>query len=552
LSNTDKMPMSFRIAITILCSAALILHALLLSSCAAPDPQTRSHDVRPGAKVDPPQSRQEPRPVRPADANGVVAPEGPLKIGIQEAILLAMENNQSLIVERMNPQIQQTFEQEELAVFDPLLSPGVSNRRTVADRLSRAGSGIESSTVDAITGSIPLAKLFPTGTALDLDASSSYTDSSLYSDTFTANRLGLTVTQALLRGLDVRANLARVNEARLDTLISQYELRGFMEILLDQVESKFWDYALAERQIEIYTNSLNLAEKQMTETEERIKLGDLAETELAAAQAEVALRRENLINVRSSLAKERLDLLRLLNPSQGIDWNRDVVLQYDTTLPDVKLDDVEQHVQVALRMRPDLNQARLQIQRGDLEVIRTKNGLLPKMDMFITFGKTGYANTFSDALNEMDGKSYDAAWGLVLQGAPLNRSERAQYTRALTSRQQLREAHENLSQLVQVDVRSAYIEVTRTQQQISATTATRNFQEEKLRAETEKFRVGKSTSLLVGQAQRDFVASQIAEIQAVANYLKALVALYRLEGSLLQRRGLAAPGAEPVTLDTQP
>lgn len=551
MSNTDKMPMSFRIAVTILCSAALILHALLLSSCAAPDPQTHRDDVRPGAKADLLEDRQESRPNKAADANAVAVPQGPLKIGIQEAILLAMENNQSLIVERMNPQIQQTFEQEELAVFDPLLSPEVSNRRTVADRLSRAGPGIESSTVDTITGSIPLAKLFPTGTALDLEASSSYTDSSLYSDTFTANRLGLTVTQALLRGLDVRANLARVNEARLDTLISQYELRGFMEILLEQVESKFWDYALAERQIEIYTNSLNLAEKQMTETEERIKIGDLAETELAAAQAEVALRRENLINVRSSLAKERLDLLRLLNPSQGIDWNRDVVLQYDTSPPDVELDDVEQHVQVALRMRPDLNQARLQIQRGDLEVIRTKNGLLPKMDMFITFGKTGYANTFSQALDEMDGKSYDVAWGLVFQGAPLNRSERAQYTRAVAGRQQLREALENISGFVQVDVRSAYIEVTRAREQISATAATRNFQEEKLRAETEKFRVGKSTSLLVGQAQRDFVASQIAEIQAVANYLKALVALYRLEGSLLHRRGLSAPGGEPVALDSQ-
>jgi outer membrane protein TolC len=104
---------------------------------------------------------------------------------------------------------------------------------------------------------------------------------------------------------------------------------------------------------------------------------------------------------------------------------------------------------------------------------------------------------------------------------------------------------------VQVDVRSAYIEVTRAREQISATAATRNFQEEKLRAETEKFRVGKSTSLLVGQAQRDFVASQIAEIQAVANYLKALVALYRLEGSLLHRRGLSAPGGEPVALDSQ-
>jgi outer membrane protein TolC len=449
----------------------------------------------------------------------------------------------------MNPEIQQTFEQEELAIFDPIISPEVSSRRTIGDRLSRAGFSTESQIVDTITGSISLDKLFPAGTALNLEASTSYTDSSLYSDTFTANRIGFSVTQALLRGLDVCANMARVNQARLDTLISEYELRGFTEIVLEQVESKFWDYALAQRQIDIYTDSLNLAEKQMVEAEERIKIGDLAETELAAAQAEVALRRENLINARSTLAKERLDLLKLLNPSGGIDWDREVILQYDTSPPDVRLDDVEQHVQLALRMRPDINQTRLQIKRGDLEVVRTKNGLLPRLDTFISFGKSGYADTFDRALNNIDGDSYDVTWGLAFEDPILNRGARARYTRAVAGKQQLHKALENMTQLVQVDVRSAYIEVTRAQEQISATTATRKFQEEKLRAETEKFRVGKSTSLLVGQAQRDFVASQIAEIQAVANYLKSLVALYRLEGSLLQRRGLAAPGVEPVTIN---
>lgn len=117
--------------------------------------------------------------------------------------------------------------------------------------------------------------------------------------------------------------------------------------------------------------------------------------------------------------------------------------------------------------------------------------------------------------------------------------------------QQLLEALKNLTQLVQVDVRSAYIEVTRAREQIAATAATRNFQEEKLCTEIEKFRVGKSTSLLVAQAQRDLLASQIAEIQAFANYLKALVALYRLEGSLLQRRGISTLGIEPVKLNSE-
>ena len=539
------MPASLKKPVVIFCCV------LLLCSCASQYQENYSNNVEPSPKITTPEQPPESPTGEPADANNAVAAKGPLKIGINEAILLAMENNQSLIVERMNPEIQRTFEQEELAVFDPLISPEVSDKRSVADRLSRAGSSIESQTIDSITGSVSLAKLFPTGTALDLEAGTNYTDSSLYSDTFTANRIGFSITQALLRGTDVRANMARVNQARLDTLISEYELRGFTEIVLEQVESKFWDYALAQRQIEIYTDSLKLAEKQMTEAEERIIIGDLAETELAAAQAEVALGRENLINARSALAKERLGLLRLLNSSGGIDWDRDVTLRYDTTLPDFQLDDVSQHVQVALRMRPDLNQTRLQIKRGDLEVVRTKNGLLPRLDTFISFGKSGYADTFNSALNNMDEGSYDVSWGLAFEGSPMNRSARARYARAVAGKQQLSKALENLSQLVQVDVRSAYIEVTRTQEQISATAATRNFQEEKLRAETEKFRVGKSTSLLVGQAQRDFVASQIAEIQAVANYLKSLVALYRLEGSLLQRRGLAAPGAEPVTLNEQ-
>jgi len=476
------------------------------------------------------------------------AEPAPLTVSIERALLLAMENNKSLVVQKMTPEIRRTFEDEERAVFDPVLSGQASQRRSVADRLSRAGTGIESSIVDTINGAIALDKLFSTGTAVGLDATSSYTDSSLYSDTFVSNRLGVSVNQALLQGRSVRANMARVHQAGLDTQISEYELRGFTELLVQSVEGAFWDYALAKRQIEIYTNSLSLAEQQMEEAQARITIGTLAETELAAAQAEVALRRENLINARSNVAMRRLNLLRLLNPSETIDWDADIVLEYQTSLPDTPLDPVEQHVQVALKMRPDLNQARLLIRRGELEIVRTRDGLLPVLDAFITYGKTGYARTFSEATDEIDERSYDVEAGLLFAYPVKNRAARARHTRAVVTKQQSIKALENLEQLAQVDVRSAYIEVSRAHEQITATAATRTFQEEKLRVETEKFRVGKSTSLLVAQAQRDLVASQIAEIQTITNYFKALIALYRLEGSLLHRRGIAAPGVESVEL----
>jgi outer membrane protein TolC len=472
-----------------------------------------------------------------------------LTIDIERAIMMAMENNRSLIVQKMSPEISRTVEQEHRAVFDPVLSGQASQRRSVADRLSRAGSGIESSITDTAAGIISLDKLFPTGTAVGLDATTNYTDSSLYSDTFVSNRIGVSVTQSLLRGRDVRVNTARIHQASIDTQISEYELRGFTELLAQSVEAGYWDYALARRQIEIYTNSLSLAQQQMDETQERIKLGALAETELAAAKAEVALRRENLINARATVTTRRLMLLRLLNPSETINWDTDIVLQYRTALPDVPLEPVEDHVQVAMKMRPDLNQARLQIRRGELQVVQTRNGLLPRLDAFITYGKTGYARTFSDATNELDGPSYDVESGLIIELPAGNRAARARQSRAVIGKQQSIKALENLSQLAQVEVRIAFAEVGRAREQITATAATRESQEEKLRVETEKFRVGKSTSLLVAQAQRDLVASQIGEIQAITNYFKALVSLYRLEGSLLSRRGIEAPGAEPAAIE---
>ena len=221
------------------------------------------------------------------------------------------------------------------------------------------------------------------------------------------------------------------------------------------------------------------------------------------------------------------------------------MLLNEPTVLELTLDDVERHVEVAMKMRPDLNQARLGVQRGDLETVRTKNGLLPRMDLFINLGRTGYADSFGRSFRDITEDSYDVFAGIRVEYPFHNRGARARHEEASLRRDQALEGVENLKQLVELDVRSAYIEMNRAKEQISATTATRQLQKEKLPVETEKFRVGRSTNFLVAQAQRDLVSSQISEIQAVVNYLKALVELHRLEGSLLERRGIEAPGREP-------
>lgn len=473
---------------------------------------------------------------------------GPLKITTTEAILLCLENNRALVVERLNPSIKKTFEDTERAVFDPQTNAIISGGRIDGERLARSGSETESFTTDAADGIISLKQFFPTGTTVSLEGSTRMDDSSLYRDAFYWTRLGMSVDQAILRGYGTDVNLVRLRQARLDTRMTEYELRGFTQSLVAQVEQTYWDYALARRQVEIFKESLKVARQQLNETNELIAVGRLAKSELPAVQAEVAAQEQGLINAQADKESFRLKLLRFLNPPGPGLWRREVDLIYQSALPEIKLDEVESYVDASMLMRPLLNEARLKILRNDLEVVKTKNGLLPLMDLFITLGKSGYANSFGNSVGNMDGDNYDALVGIRFQYPIYNREARSRHQRALLTRDQAEKALGNLSQLVEVDVRTAYIEVKRAKQQIAASSATRMFDEEKLRIETEKLRVGKSTSFLVAQAQRDLLISRIAEVQAVANYIKALINLYQQDGSLLERRGIAAPGREPVEL----
>ena len=192
---------------------------------------------------------------QPAESAAPRVPPGPLKVTVSEAILLCLENNRALVVQRLDPAIQQTFEDQQRAVFDPAVNADVSAGRLEGERLARSGSNTEDFTTDAAEGVISLEQYFPTGTTVALDAGTLMDDSSLYEDSFYTTRLGMTVTQALLRGFGTDVNLARLQQARLDTRMSEYELRGFTEFLVAQVESSYWDYALARRQIEIVEES---------------------------------------------------------------------------------------------------------------------------------------------------------------------------------------------------------------------------------------------------------------------------------------------------------
>lgn len=442
---------------------------------------------------------------------------------VQSAVLMALDNNISFSLNRFEPQIQETSVQVARGKFESDFSAGTSWRNS--------NNGLRDDEFNAFAN---VEKFYPSGTTVNVGLSNLNGSSDLATSLDNSTAIDLTVTRALLRGSGSTVNLAAIKSAQIGLEISNYELEEAAQTLVAQVEKNYWNLRLAEEQLKIYRESLEIANGQFDEAKERVRLGKLAGTELSAAEAEMASRQEDLINARSAVTKNRLRMLRLINmPGEGF-WSKELLLKDEIVLSDNVVDDVNVHVALALRDSPLLNQARLQIEQKTLEVVVTRNGVLPRLDAFIGYSNTSYSNSFYSS----DNRANDLQVGLVFETPMGKRKEKGLSRKAILLEQQVREALLNLLQLTQQDLRIVYVEIERALQQVVATRATRKLREETSDSEKAKFRSGKSTSILVAQAERDLVIAKVAEVEARVEVKKALVDLYLIEGSLLSRKGI--------------
>lgn len=445
----------------------------------------------------------------------------PVEVTVMEAILSALENNPSLKAQRFTPAIRGTYEEEEWGAFDPTLTAGA----TVKDD-------------ETGTGSLSLSWPLPTGTRPSVSLSGEKRNPT--SQTFKASATySIGITQSLLQGgPSLQVNLAKVRSARIDAFASQWELRGFTEALVFNVEKAYWEYYLALKQAAIYRDSLRIAEQQLENTRQRIAVGRLPELELAASQVEVAQRKESLIGAEGRVETARLKLLQYI--AKGTFQDVPVILREEPKLPDEGMDEVGKHVEAGLQKRSDLISARLSREKGDLEVIRTRNGLLPRLDFFIFLGSTVYKDALGEAFTALFPSDPTLSAGISFSMPLGNRAAEAKSRRAALSRAQMEEAIGNLERAIEVEIRTAFTDVKRARATVFATSETRRLQEEKLRSEQEKYQVGRSTSILVATAERDLLSARLAEAQGVVNYILAVLTLYKAEGTLLERRGIEA------------
>lgn len=478
-------------------------------------------------------------PLQASRADGVTqtvpAPPDMETLTLEQAVALALRNNRDLTVQAFEPLIAGTFLTRERARFAPEVFAEISRREATSSEIARSTGEKFSSDIEQNRMEAGIRQAFSTGTDVELSLAQAGETSNRAPGQDEA-RVNLSLTQALLQGGGRTVNLAAVKQAHLGVAISQAELHGYTEAVVAAVESAYWRFWLAGESIAITRQALEVAEKQLADIRQRIEVGQLARNEEAVAQAEVARRRQVLIDARAALVRSRLELLAMIAPGVLTD---NVTAQTPPEMPEAEATDTAAvRIQLAEASRADLVEATLRLEQRRLETVMTRDGLLPRLDFFARLAKTGYGSDGGEAWSDIDGDNYDVQVGLSLSRTLGARAEVARDAEARFRQDQALAAVANLRLQIGTRVMIALNELERARRQIEASAETRRFQELTVDSEIERFQVGTGTALMVAQAQRDLLATKIEEQRARVQARLALLQLYVAEGSLLARRGI--------------
>ena len=465
------------------------------------------------------------------------AEEEPLRLGLRETVLLALERNPELRVERADADARQTLPEEARAAFDPTVSAEFSHREAQFQTTARQDA-LESRTASTRLnrvdqGEVSVVQPLPTGTEVTLSAQSVRSRSN-FSDEEIDSRVELGVRQPLLQGRSRDANLASVRIAENDAAVGRHAFVAALQDLLAGVESAYWDLCFALRQIEVRGASLEAARVVQEETRALVSSGRRPSVELAAAAAEVAAREEALEDALGFRESARLELLRWLEPGDDISWSARID-PADEAGSVAEPPPPDEAVLGALARRPDLLQARLDLDSGELRVVETRDGLLPQLDLFASYAQTGLGRNFGDSWDTLGRERYQD-WRLGVRfEMPIGlRAEKARARRTDFERDRARAAVENLELLVVAQVRKALAEEGRLARKVGLARATADARAEETRAEGAKFDAGRATAGDVLQAETRQREAELAWHRARVDLRKARSERLRLEGRLVE------------------
>jgi len=384
-----------------------------------------------------------------------------------------------------------------------------------------------------------------TGGNIDLNYSPSRTSVNqnlaggfLFNPSYTGG-LALTLTQPLLRnaGIDVTKTFIRV--AQNNAIVEEHVFRDRVLTVLATVEQTYWEVVFANENLKVAEAALKAAQELLASNRAKAKAGIMSIVDVLQAEAAVASRVEQVLVADKTIRDQEDQLRRLLNPGEE-DLRHDLRLtpldQPVVTLEPISL---EEAIDTAIEQRPEIVQAKKNLESSDLNTQFSKNQLLPTLSFQGTMGLAGLGKDYSDSVSRnFSGDFYNYGAGLVLSYPLGNRAAWSTYNKRQLEARNAEASLVSVRQQIIVGVREAVRRVQTDFKRIETTRSARIMAEKQLQAEQERLKVGLSTTRFVLDFQRDLATAQGNELRATVDYNKSLSNLARHKAVTLERYNL--------------
>jgi len=491
-------------------------------------------------------------PALPASIPGPSAEGEALQLDLITAYQMAMSRNLDLQVGRFSIASADANIHSASGVFDPNLGANVGGDWT----RTPSTTVLEGSLVPEYRNTrygIGIDGLLPSGTlwSADFGTTRFETNSTFYFLNPNWNSdLSLAVTQPLLRGfgtLVTRSGIVVARNSRAQTV------EAFEMLVIDtlrQVETSYWNLVAARRAVQVAEQSLSLAERLLSETQERVKVGTSAPIDLVQSEAGVATRRQALITARNVASNAEDALKTVLGFDQPAEWLTRIettqTYEFAPFLPDLA-----GSISTGLAERPEIRQQQLKTEILDYYVRLARNDVLPNLDLQAAYGWGGVGGKgetvdpitgepiivddgFPDTMDQIVNRDFPN-WRLGVQlGIPIgNNAAQGRLAEARFNHErsvvEMAALHQDIIAQVRIAVRAledgaAAVEAAVASQQLAA----RN-----LEAEQTKFDNGLSTNYQVLQIQEDLAQAELTLIRTYLDYRKANIGYRYATGTLL-------------------
>ena len=516
--------------------------------------------VRPAADLPnepPPVAPNFEAPIRPLPSAERVGVDitNQLSLTLEEAIELALKNNNDIDASRNTVQIAEFNLRGARGVYDPLIVGESYLDSTTTPTASIIGG--------AVNGSVTQTRYFGTAGLSGFSpfaggryearfdtARSSTTNTNATLNPQYPSLLTFTYVQPLFRDRSFDSNRRLIEIAKKNLSLSDSQFRQRAIEVIAAVERAYWDLAFALRFLSVQIDAVKQARAQLESNQRQVAKGVLAPIEVVAATGQIATFEQNVYVAQEGVTRAENTLKTLMLPDRTAgEWSRPVTPVSPISLdpPQVGLDIA---IAEALKGRPEIAQFDASEDVNKIDERYYRNQTKPQIDLFGSYTSQGLSGAvapngvgrvppnliggYGTSLGNLISQDYPSYRVGVTISLPWgNTVAEANLGRVLAEGTRLENQRAQAEQTIEQEVRNALQALRSAESRVAAAIASRSAAEQLYDSEQRQFRAGATTFYLVLQRQDELLQARSRELFAQTDLNKAISEFQRSTGTTL-------------------